>query len=66
MSRILLVATVLFLACLTAIGQPTPPGNPPPGPGAPVPISGIEWLLAAGALFGSGKLLVRKLNKTKF
>jgi hypothetical protein len=37
-------------------------GNPPPDPG-PVPITGIEILLGAGALFGAKRLYDNKKIK---
>lgn len=50
----------LFFACL-GIGT-AQPGDPPPPHGQPVPISGIELLIGAGALLGAGKLMTRKRN----
>lgn len=38
-----------MMVAFGAVGQP---GNPPPDPGNPVPISGIEILLGLGALLG--------------
>jgi hypothetical protein len=53
----------LFFLCLfwlvsTSVGAQ--PGPPPPDPGEPVPISGIEVLLGAGALLGGRQILKRK------
>jgi hypothetical protein len=55
MSRIFLFffSLSMFLS-ITSFGQP---GLPPPGPGTPVPVSGIEILAAAGALLGCGRLI---------
>lgn len=47
----LIICLILIPVCLMA-----QPGPPPPDPGEPVPLSGIELLLAAGALFGGKKL----------
>lgn len=45
-----------------ALAQPG--SGPPPDPGEPLPISGIEVLLVGGALLGAGrKLVLRKLRK---
>jgi hypothetical protein len=38
-------------------------GAPPPDPGDPVPITGIEILLGAGALYGSKRLIESRKNK---
>jgi hypothetical protein len=47
-----------FLICsIVVVAQP---GPPPPDPGAPVPISGIEWLLAGGAAYGFSRFFGRK------
>jgi hypothetical protein len=37
-----------------------PGGGGDPGPGQPVPISGLEILLGVGALFGAKKILDQK------
>jgi len=47
---ILLIPGILF-------GQP---GDPASDPDNPVPITGIELLIGAGALFGAKKLMQRK------
>ncbi|MFT4739403.1 MAG: hypothetical protein ACI9XJ_000082 [Marivirga sp.] len=36
------------------------PGPPPPPPDNPVPITGIEYLIAAGAAFGAKKIYDKK------
>lgn len=36
------------------------PGDPGPDPDNPVPITGIEYLIAAGAAFGAKKLYDKK------
>jgi hypothetical protein len=47
-----LLASVFLLICpVTTFGQPGGGGPPPP-----VPISGIEILIGAGALFGAKKI----------
>lgn len=63
----LLLVTILSLSvCLPAMAQeccqPGDPGYPneccpPIDPGAPVPITGIEILIGAGALLGAKKIL---------
>jgi hypothetical protein len=52
---------VLFLTlCSVVVAQPVDPcPNPPCDPDA-VPISGIELLLGAGALFGAKRLLDKR------
>jgi hypothetical protein len=52
--------SILLVCCLlatkSAIGQPTNPEGDPDN----VPISGIELLLGAGALFGAKRLLDKR------
>lgn len=48
------IIIIYFIAVpLISIGQPTPPGDPGD---EPIPITGIEILLAAGGLFGAKKI----------
>ncbi len=66
----LVLFTVLFVASFHSEAQPGggpglcgTPGNPPCGPGAPVPITGIEILIGAGALLGARRMIAnRKAN----
>ncbi|WKK83839.1 hypothetical protein [Marivirga arenosa] len=53
-----IVFMVLFVGIYAAIAQPGPP--PPPPDSNPVPITGIEYLIAAGAAFGAKKLYDKK------
>jgi len=39
------------------------PGPPPPDPGAPVPITGIEILIGAGALLGVRRFMQEGKSK---
>jgi hypothetical protein len=57
------IGLIFFFLSLTAMAQPTPPGNPPPGPGAPVPITGLEYLIIAGGFLGVNK--IRKTLKAR-
>jgi hypothetical protein len=52
-----------LLIFISASAQPRRPGPPPPDPGQPIPISGIEYLVAAGALWGGRQLLKKKNQK---
>lgn len=61
--KLILSAACVLLSIASAFSQPTPPGNPPPGPGEPVPLSGIEILLAAGGLLGSVRLMTNRLKR---
>lgn len=55
-----LVFSLSFVCHFTAMAQPCgTPGLPPCDPGDPVPITGIEILLGAGALLGAKKLRQR-------
>jgi hypothetical protein len=56
----ILTAGVLILV-FTASAQPG--GGGPPGGPPPVPLTGIEYLLISGGLFGAYKMIKRKANK---
>jgi hypothetical protein len=56
-SKICLVLLFLIISTF-AYSQPGGGGNP--GRGKPVPITGIEYLLAAGGLLGAWKLGVKR------
>ncbi|HET8858954.1 hypothetical protein [Marivirga sp.] len=57
-----LIFSILFFGILSLNAQPGPPTNPTdPTPGDnPVPITGIEYLIAAGAAFGAKKIYDKK------
>lgn len=64
----LFVALLIVIGSSQAIAQPGGGGNPCPGgppcnPHNPVPISGIEFLIGAGAIFGVKKLLSKSRTK---
>jgi hypothetical protein len=50
----------LILSTHSLIAQP---GAPPPDPGDPVPITGIEILIGVGALYGSKRLIENRKTK---
>lgn len=50
-NRTIWIAVILCIVGFRAVAQPGDPGGDPD-----VPISGIEWLLLAGGLFGSGRI----------
>jgi hypothetical protein len=54
----------LFLLAITGFALAQPGGGPPPDPGQPVPISGIEILIGAGLLYGIKNSLDRKRKNT--
>lgn len=58
MKRRWVAVFVLMMSALAAWAQPG--GGPPPDPGQPLPITGIEFLLLGGAAMGAGRLLLRK------
>lgn len=64
MIRVITLIILLVLATLS-YAQPVvpPPTGPPGGGGAPVPITGIEWLIGGGLLLGSR--LMSKLKRKK-
>lgn len=57
MHRLSKIFIIIFFCSFTAYAQP---GNPGGDPDNPVPITGIEWLLGAGALLGIKRLVKRK------
>ena len=64
LARLIVVLILLFTSTLVS-AQPGPPcGTPPCGgpggnPGPPVPLSGIELIIAAGAAYGARKIYQR-------
>jgi len=55
--RYILVVTLVLAAQLSGNAQPCgAPPLPPCDPGDPVPITGIELLIGAGALLGAKKI----------
>jgi len=73
--KILSLALIGLVYCTTLVAQPDaksaqpetkdnnagrPPGPPDPPDDNPVPITGIEYLIAAGAAFGAKKLYDKK------
>ncbi|WMN11392.1 hypothetical protein QYS49_38225 [Marivirga salinae] len=54
-----LVLCLLFIGSFSVSAQPGDPPNPD-GESNPVPISGIGYLVAAGALFGVKKIYDKK------
>lgn len=55
-----LIGLIVLLAAAPLHAQPGDPGGDPD-----VPITGIEWLLGAGALYGAKKLAFGKNKKTR-
>ena len=58
-NRIILTLTIfLFIGVRSLYAQPGPPTDPEAD--NPVPITGIEYLIAAGAAFGAKKIYDKK------
>lgn len=60
------VIVILFflIACFPVMAQPCgTPGLPPCDPGDPVPITGIEFLIGLGVLFGVKKIRQNKSSR---
>jgi hypothetical protein len=54
----ILISSFFIIGLSTLSAQPGPP--PPADQDNPVPITGIEYLIAAGAAFGAKKLYDKK------
>jgi hypothetical protein len=57
LKKALVVFLLFFAGTVQTFAQP---GNPDEDPDNPVPITGIEWLIAGGCALGLRKLLSRK------
>jgi hypothetical protein len=62
MRKLILIFSIFFVSSLTLLAQP---GNPPGDPDQPVPITGIEWLIAGGCAIGLKKFLSSKRASSK-
>jgi len=59
--KILIKSTLIFSFLIIGLSTlSAQPGPPPPPQDNPVPITGIEYLIAAGAAFGAKKLYDKK------
>lgn len=56
LSKVLLI----LLLSMSYVALNAQPGPPPPPDDNPVPITGIEYLIAAGAAFGAKKIYDKK------
>lgn len=48
------LAVLFILTCAVVMAQPT--GGGPGGGAPPIPLTGLEWLLAAGGIYGAKKI----------
>jgi hypothetical protein len=55
---------LIFLFSGEVLGQIPPAGGPPDDGGAPVPFSGLEILLAGGAIMGVKKIMGMRNKKS--
>lgn len=55
------IATLIFVLISSFVWAQ--PGDPPPDPGEPVPITGIEILIGAGAALGLRKFYQKKKSE---
>lgn len=55
---------IFLLVCLPFGSILAQPGDPGGDPDQPVPFTGIEWLLLAGAGLGAGKLVSKAKKDT--
>ncbi|MFT4739404.1 MAG: hypothetical protein ACI9XJ_000083 [Marivirga sp.] len=60
LNRVLIFSLLVALCFGSAFAQPGPPDPPVDNP---VPITGIEYLIAAGAAFGAKKIYEKKKAK---
>jgi hypothetical protein len=54
---------LLLFFIVISIALIAQPGPPPPDPGEPVPLSGMEYLLISGGILGVYRLLKKKFSK---
>lgn len=54
-SKVILILALIFCSKMMVSAQGG--ATPPPDPGDPVPITGIELLIGAGAFFGAKRLI---------
>lgn len=54
-----------FLFVILAFVAHAQPGPPPPDPGQPLPITGIEILLVGGAALGASRVLKRRNSENR-
>jgi hypothetical protein len=59
--RTFLLTIIQLLIAISSFAQPGGPGGGDPGPGKPVPIQGLLYLLVAGVFLGIRKIV--KKNK---
>jgi|GEM_PF-2440790 hypothetical protein len=59
------ILITLLLAGLSVMTMAQPGGGGDPGGGQPVPISGLEILVGAGALLGARKLYQTRTSKNR-
>lgn len=59
------VITILFVCQGLALHAQPGGGGSPGGGGPPVPITGIEWVLGAGALIGARKMYNKHKRSSK-
>lgn len=50
----------MLFSLVLMVSATAQPGPPPPDAGQPVPVTGIEYLLAAGAFWGGRQFLKKK------
>ncbi|HRI33955.1 MAG TPA: hypothetical protein PLD02_09375 [Saprospiraceae bacterium] len=59
----ILVLVFVNLVSFLVLAQPTPPGDPGGGGNPSVPITGIEFLVGGGLIFGFKKVLSKIKSK---
>lgn len=62
LKKALVVLVLLFAGTVQTFAQP---GDPETDPDDPVPITGIEWLIAGGCALGLRKLLSAKKSSVE-
>jgi hypothetical protein len=60
-----LTLSSLFIVLAVCLATAQPGGGPPPDPGQPVPLSGVEVLVGAGLLYGIKNMVAKRKREKR-